>query len=191
MSGRPALQRSALLAFAVGGVLLGHALTYGLLLPDVHARSAALTQTGHGYLAIVERVGLVGVLVVLGTTFLGRLVRAGGPVPDLRTLLARLAAFQLSAFTAMEIAERLGAGAGLHDLPTVLATGLVVQLSVAMTAGAIVHLTLRLADTVAAAIAAPRPPLPRAALVTLAPAAALRPHPARRLLPDGRGPPRR
>jgi hypothetical protein len=189
MSGRPAVQRSVVLGLAVGGVLLGHAITYGLLVPDVHARAATLAQTGHGYLEVLVRLGLGGVLVALGAAFLGRLLRVTGPVSAFAPLAGRLAGFQLGAFAVMEVGERVAAGASLHDLPSVLGVGFAIQTFVALIGAGVLHVTFRVADGMAATFGAARPRLPRAALAIPAPAAPIRPHPTHPLLPDRRGPP--
>lgn len=192
MSGRPAARRSAVLSLALGGVVLGHAITYGLLVPDTHARAGALAATGHGYLAALERVGLTAVLIALAATFLGRLARRdGSDAPGLGAILGRVTAFQLTAFAALEVAERLGAGASLQDLPAVLSVGLVAQAIIALVAALVLRSVLRLATAAALVLGAARSPLSRPVLALTLPAAPQGLHPAHRLLPESRGPPRR
>ena len=146
MSDRSTVRPAALLGLALGGVLVGHALTYRVLVPDAHARTVELAETGHGYLGGANVVGMLAVIVALSILFLGRLVRRDGDVPR---AIGRLVAFQLTTFVAMEILERLGSGDGVHQLMPVLVVGLPVQVMVAAIVAVVVRFTLRAATIVA------------------------------------------
>ncbi|MEP6759030.1 MAG: hypothetical protein ABJB55_07545 [Actinomycetota bacterium] len=146
MPSRPTVGPSALLGLALAGVLAGHSLTYRVLMPDAHERTAELARNGHGYLDGANALGLVAVIAALAIVFLGRLVRPNGTE---RHVLRRLTAFQLTAFAAMELLERLGSGAGMHQLPRVFVVGVPAQLLVAAIVAAVVRLTLQAATIVA------------------------------------------
>ena len=149
MSRRSNVRPATLLGFGLGGVLVGHALTYLVLVPDAHARAADLSATGHAYLGDANAVGLVAVIAALSVLFFHGLTGAGDRHPR---VYERLAAFQLTAFAAMEILERLGSGAGLRLVPT-LAVGLPVQLAVAAFVALLVRFVARTAAAVADRVA--------------------------------------
>jgi hypothetical protein len=183
------MTRIAVFALAFGGVLLGHAVTYAGLAPSAMVREAMLTATGHGYLSVANRFGLLVALGALAGVFLGGLTRSPRSVDQAGPTTTRLVAFQLLAFSAMEIAERLGSGAGAHDLVRVLPAGLVIQVGIALAVAAAVRWLLRTADRVASwAQAAPtRGRAPRTLAIPASPAV------ANVLLPagvGGRAPPR-
>ena len=48
---------------------MGHALTYLVLVPDAHARTADLSATGHAYLGDANAIGLVAVIAALSVLF--------------------------------------------------------------------------------------------------------------------------
>ena len=174
---------------AAGGVLVAHALTYALVAPDPGARDGLLAATGHGYLPAANFVALLSVLVTLGALFLGRLTRPWS-TPGWKQLGTRLAAFQVGAFLAMELLERLGSGAPLAGLlrSNVLTIGVTAQLMVAGVVTFLVRLALRASDKVAAALGrAPR--LPAARSRVLRGAAFARPAQPDLLLSFSRGPP--
>jgi hypothetical protein len=146
MSSRPSVRSATLLGLALGGVLVGHALTYRALVPDAHARTVELAETGHAYLGGANALGLFAAIAALSILFLGRLVRAQGDVPN---AFWRLAAFQLTTFAAMEVLERLGSGAGVHGLLAAMVVGLPVQVLVAGVVAIIVRFIVRAATIVA------------------------------------------
>ena len=153
------IRRWAVPGLAVGGLLLGHALTYAGLAPGARARGRLLAATGHGYLGVANRLGLLAVVLTLGALVLGRVVGTRGPALTTRQVTHRLVVFQLTAFAALEVAERLGVGAPLSGLATALPTGLVIQAAVAVTIAAAVRWLLRAADVlVALASPAAAPP---------------------------------
>ena len=185
MSSRGSSRPSLVLALAFGGVLLGHTIAYRLLVPDAHTRALELAASGHGYLSGANAVGLVGAIIALAALFLGGVMRTHDAVPQ--HLAARLVAFQMAAFLAMELLERLASGGGVHHLASVLLIGLPVQASIA----ALVALVARLLLRVAAAIADRLAPTPGWATVVVAfvgPAAEPR-RPGRTGSPPGRAPP--
>ncbi len=147
------------LAFA--GALAGHALTYAWLVPGAAERASVLNATGHGYLATADGFGLVAAFVSLAAVFLGHLIGPAAPSLSFRSLVARIAGFQVLAFAAMEITERLHVGASLADLTRVLPAGTLAEIAVAIVV-ATLRLVLRAAEVVAAAIgrAATTPPRP-------------------------------
>jgi hypothetical protein len=184
MSERRSVRPSLLLGLALGGVLVGHTLTYRLLLPDAHARAAELARSGHGYLAGADAVGVVVAISALAVLFLGGLLRSN--VATTSNILARLISFQVAAFTAMELLERAASGSGSAKLVPVLLVGLPVQALVAT----VIALVARAASTAAERIGRAAPPIVPAAtpIVVAVPASY---GPAGPLLgsPPGRAPP--
>lgn len=186
MSGRRSIRPSVVLGLALGGVLVGHTLAYRLLLPDAHARTLELARSGHGYLSGANAVGVVAAIVALCVLILGRLLRSDEA--DTWSILWRLVAFQMAAFTSMEILERLASGAGSSRLLPVLAVGLPVQGIVAAVIALLARFLLRVADRIASMASRPvdrtRPELVVAAPRDVAPA--IRPITGS---PPGRSPP--
>jgi uncharacterized membrane protein YjjP (DUF1212 family) len=129
MSERRSIRSSLVLGLALGGVLLGHTLTYRLLLPDAHARADELARSGHAYLAGANVVAVTVAIAALAVLFLGRLLRS--ELATTSDVLTRLTAFQIAAFTAMEVLERCASGAGFSRIVPVLLLGLPVQVLVA------------------------------------------------------------
>jgi len=146
MFGRSTDRPMTVLGLALGGVLLGHAVTYRVLTPDAHARTVELAQTGHGYLGGANALGCFAAIAALSVLFLGRLVRAHDATPR---VLWRLVAYQLTTFAAMEVLERLGSGAGLRQLPPVILVGLPAQVLVAALVALLVRFLVRAATVVA------------------------------------------
>lgn len=156
---------------AVGGVLLGHAITYAGLAPGAIAREMLLAATGHTYLGAANRLGALAAVVTLAALVLGRVVgRRGGDLSP-GEVARRLVVFQLAAFTAIEVAERLGADAPLSSMATALPAGLVIQAVVAVSLAALVRWLLRAADRVAT-LSGKAPDAPTSASITSIPAAA-------------------
>jgi hypothetical protein len=146
-------RRSAALGVAVGGVLLGHRITYLLLDPAAHERAALLRRTGHAYLGIANDLALIAALTGLAALFIGQLVTSTGGDRD-GHLAARIVAFQVSAFVLMEVLERVGAGAPLAELirTGVLPVGVMTQAGVAILGAVAIRALLRTADRVAATL---------------------------------------
>lgn len=158
MSNRSAIRPSVVLGLAFTGVLLGHALTYRIVLPDAHDRAAELARSGHSYVGGANVLGLVAAVVALSVLFLGRLVRTSGANP--RDTFWRLCGFQLGAFGAMEVLERIGSGSDLHDLVPLVLVGVPAQLLVAAVVTFAVRWVLRAATRVAASVACGALPAP-------------------------------
>jgi hypothetical protein len=135
------------LGLALGGVLLGHTVAYRLLLPDAHARALELAASGHGYLSGADVVGLVAAVVALAAIFLGGVLRTNETAPP--HLAARLVGFQIAAFLAMEVLERIASGGGLQHLPSVLLVGVPAQALIALLAAFAAWLLLRAAAAIA------------------------------------------
>lgn len=165
------IRRWAVPGLAVGGVLLGHAITYAGLAPGAIAREMLLAATGHAYLGAANRLGLLVAVVTLAALVLGRVVgRRGGDLTP-GEVARRLVVFQLAAFVALEVAERLGAGAPLAGLATALPAGIVIQALVAVSLAALVRWLLRATDRVAT-LFGKAPDAPTSASITSFPAAA-------------------
>ena len=141
MSRRSALNPGTGLGLALGGVLAGHMLTYRVLDPDAHQRAEVLARTGHAYLHTANALGVVAVVVSLAALFLHGVL--GRPDVPRRDVVARVLGFQVSAFLAMEIVERLIAGAGLSHLGSVVLVGVPAQLLVGAAICALIALTVR------------------------------------------------
>jgi hypothetical protein len=184
-----ARRRPAVLGVAVGGVLAGHWLTYLTVSSTSHARAALLHDTGHAYLGLANDFGLLVVLAAFAAIFLGRLTTtvldAGAAVTR------RLVGFQIGAFLAMEVLERITAGAPLtasaHHL--LLPVGIAVQIGIGLLASAVIRWLLHLADRVASAMAMGSPAPPRSVPAFAIPAGGFVPA-ERELFATGvRGPP--
>lgn len=147
MTSRPSSRPSLVLGLALGGVLLGHTVAYRLLLPDAHTRALELAASGHGYLSGVNVVGLVASVVALAALFLGGVLGTNRTTPS--HLAARLVGFQMAAFLAMEVLERIASGGGADHLPSVLLVGLPVQALIALLVASAAWLLLRAAAAIA------------------------------------------
>lgn len=152
----------AILGVAAGGLLLGHWLTYLVEVPDATTRDGVLAASGHGYLGVAAQVGAIAAAVSVAVVFLGRLTSRDPGLP-FRPTVARLAAVQGSAFVAMEVLERLGAGAYLHDLTSILPVGLAAQALIAIAGTLVLRWVLRAADATGSLVdglsVAPRGPV--------------------------------
>ena len=184
-----ARRRPAVLGVAVGGVLAGHWLTYMTVSPTSHAREALLHDTGHAYLGLANDVGLLVVMAASAAIFLGRLT-----AKDLNTRMSitrSIVGFQVGAFLAMEVLERITAGAPLASLAhhLLLPVGIALQIGVGVLASVLIRWLLRVADRVASAIAIGAVAPARSALAFALPQAAFVPI-GRELFAAGvRGPP--
>ena len=158
----------------MGGVLAGHALTYGVLDPSEPSRRSALRSTGHGYLATANRLTLSLSVALIAATVLARLLRGAGAERGVGWLAARLIPVQIVAFTSLEIGERLLAGAPLHDLGRVLPLGLAIQVCLAILAATGLRLLWRAVGRAAEVLGEAAAPAARRPL--LVPAAASPPH---------------
>ena len=188
-------RRLLIIAAVVGGVLVGHAATYVLAVPDPHHRDLVLDGTGHGYLPAAAQLALVlavaGIAAVFASAVASR--SRAADLPFVR-LLARLAAAQVVAFAGLEIVERSLAGAPLGDLvgDRLLVIGVAAQLGVAIVSAVAIRSlgrgAARLGEVVRARTVAARPATGTLAIASHAPWA-----PARVIPPADpiRGPPSR
>ncbi|MFL5790815.1 MAG: hypothetical protein ACJ76A_04870 [Actinomycetota bacterium] len=185
MTTRGSSRPSLVFGLALGGVLLGHTVAYRLLLPDAHARAVELAASGHGYLSGANVVGLVASVAALAALFLGAILRTNQTTPG--HIGTRLVGFQMAAFVAMEVLERIASGGGAHHLPAVLLIGLPVQAVIAV----LVALFARLLLHVAAAIAGllDRTPAWRGAVVAFVDGSSVLRRRPRTGRPPGRAPP--
>jgi hypothetical protein len=178
--------RGLLLSIAFFGVFVGHAITYALLAGNPVVRSTMLRATGHGYLPVTVHATLAVAVIGLAGVFLAGL---GAPRAAGSGLTRRVATFQVLAFAAIEVAERIAARAPLHDLTHVLPVGTIVQIGVALVVAVVIRAMLRAADVAAESLeAAPITPPPAVVPLVAAPPTWA---PSRdRSIPRGRGPPR-
>jgi hypothetical protein len=157
------LRRTAVFAFAIAGLVLGHALAYVLAIPDPHHRDLVLAHTGHDYLPAAAQLALI-------LAFAGAAAAAVGGILSRRdeesdrwlTLAVRLAVVQASAFASQEVVERIATGAPLADLvhQHLLVAGLAAQVVVAFAGSAVLRWiarsSARLADARWTPLPAPR-----------------------------------
>jgi hypothetical protein len=101
----------ATVGWAVIGLLVGHVAAYDLVFPDAHVHAAALAESGHAWMGMVQPT----LLLALGFVAIGGWLaaRTSGP-RDVR--FRRLLALQVAAFVAVELGERALAGHSALDL---------------------------------------------------------------------------
>jgi hypothetical protein len=151
---------------AVGGVLAGHWLTYLAVAPIAGPRATILHQTGHSYLGLANDLALVGALAAMASMFIAQLT-SPAPAAGLLGITGRVVRFQVCAFVALEVLERVTAGSPLSDLirSGILLIGVVAQITVGLLAASMIRWLLLTADRVAAAMgraaAPPRRDMPR------------------------------
>jgi hypothetical protein len=148
-----ARRRLATLGVAIGGVLVGHWLTYLAVAPIAGSRAAILDQTGHGYIGMANDLALVAALAAMATMFIGQLtspVTAG----NLQGLTKRVVRFQVGAFILLEVLERVTAGSPLAELihTGILPIGIVAQVGIGHLAALAIRWLLHTADRVAVAL---------------------------------------
>jgi hypothetical protein len=132
-----------MLSVAFFGVFVGHAITYVVLAGNPVVRSTMLSATGHGYLPVTVHATLALAVIGLAGVFLAGL---GARRTAGSGLTRRVATFQVLAFAAIEVAERIAARAPLHDLGHVLPVGTVVQIGVALVVAVVIRAMLRASD---------------------------------------------
>lgn len=168
------LRRFPVFAAAAAGVLVGHRLTYALLLADPARREAVLSSTGHGYLRVASVTVLVLILLALGSAVMcaldARSDAAGASrTARIRRLFPRLWLLQGATFAGMEVAERLVAGAPLVLLGRVLLVGLLVQALAAVVGAVLLHVLHRAAASLARLVGSPGTASPPRTIPSLAP----------------------
>jgi hypothetical protein len=144
MSRRPLIWIAAL---ALSGVAAGHSVAYYLVVPGAGQRNALLARTGHSYWNIAVTAAILfevtGVFALAVRHF--RAGRAGAPCLRLGfpRLAGSLAAMQVAAFSALEVAERVRSGVPVGEMfhNHLFPIGVAIQLIVA-TAGALLLLWL-------------------------------------------------
>jgi hypothetical protein len=148
-----ARRRLATMCVAVGGVLAGHWLTYLAVAPMAGPRAAILHETGHTYLGMANDLALVAALAAMATMFVGQLTDPA-PAGLLEGITGRVVRFQVSAFVALEVLERLTAGSPLAELihSGILPIGIAAQVGIAYLAARAIRLLIRTADRVADAL---------------------------------------
>jgi hypothetical protein len=124
----------SLVGLGAAGLVGGHAIGYALAVPDVHHRSALVAQTGHGYLPSASWaaavLGLGALVAALTAGYLRRGGKAGG---GFRWVSLRLMPLQVGAFVALEVLERLIAGAPLGSYsPRLAVIGVLTQVLVSL-----------------------------------------------------------
>ena len=169
MSDRSAVRGAHLLGFALGGVLAGHALTYGVLEPSEHGRRSILEATGHAYLGTANRMALSVAVAAVAAAVLTRAYRGAGSERGIAWLAVRLIPVQVSAFLTLEVGERLLVGAPLHDLARILPLGLAVQVSFAVLAAAALRVLVRTVGRAAEVLGEAAAPAARASVLVVAP----------------------
>lgn len=148
-SGR--VRRLVLVLAAVAGVVAAHGLEYTAAHVDPVGRSHHLHVTGHGYWPGAVRVAIAAAVLAMGVAAGSGIRRAldrseatagrgGPPSPALR--LAPLALVQVALFGAIEITERVVAGADLAELVQTpwFAAGVALQVVVAAVAVVVLRL---------------------------------------------------
>jgi hypothetical protein len=133
----------------VAGVVVGHLITYLLLVPRPSARAALLHQTGHAYLPAAVQAALLVAALSLGSWFLRMVAGRHRSPARSSTLFGRLARLQLAGFAAMEVFERLASGIPLVELVRDhVVIGFAVQLLVAWLAARLLTVLTRVAEVV-------------------------------------------
>jgi hypothetical protein len=160
---------------ALGGVVLGHWITYLIVFPRAAGREATLAGTGHGYLPAAAALAIACALLAGSGAVLEQVrrvlrrshARTGDPIGS---AAIRLATLQSSLFVVQEVLERLRVGAPLSALGRggFLLVGISVQIAVAVAIALVLAILARGAAAVARALAT-REVAPNAADV-LAPA---------------------
>ncbi len=176
----PRLRGLPVFAFAVAGLLLGHAISYLIAVPDPYHRDLVLQRTGHQYLPAAGEAALVlllgGLASLLARAWTARRERGA---PAFGSLAALLAVVQITAFVGQEVVERLVSHVPLHTLghDHLLAIGIGVQLVVALVGAValrwLARVSARIAEVVRSIRVAPLHP----ALAEAAPWATVLPRP--------------
>ena len=117
MRTNPVLRALTVLGLGAIGLVGGHATGYAISVPDVHHRTALLEATGHAYLPSASRLAvMLGVAALVAGVTSGYLHgHRAGRMPFWRSAAA-LGALQCTGFIALEVAERILAGAPLATL---------------------------------------------------------------------------
>src|SRR3989440_3722842 len=156
-----------ILAVAVAGLFAGHVIVYRILAPGPLQRSVLAGGASHAYLPFALAMGLMLALVAGARTFRLGFRRAtvrstGRRRPGFAGTLILPAVAQAAAFIALEVLERVLAGAPMGNLlGPLLPVGVALQLVVGATGGLLLAGLDRAGEITGRAVAGrPRPPAP-------------------------------
>jgi hypothetical protein len=158
------------LGFAMAGLLLGHALSYLLAVPDPNHRDLVLRTTGHSYLPTLGEVALLlllaGVAAVVVRSWSGRRPAGGERYASLAGLLGGV---QVTAFVGQELLERLVSRSPLGELvhDHILLIGVAVQILLALAGAAALRWLVRTSDRLVDVVARRAAPPLRSVLVSV------------------------
>ena len=181
MNGRRTLRGLPVVGAAFGGVVLGHWVSYLLAMPSAGIRDEVLAATGHAYWLTAVKQAVVLAVVSLAAIAMRefRRVRARDPSEETGpgSLALRLAGLQVLGFLALEMTERVAAGAPVSSVLAhhVLVLGILVQVVLAASAALLLSLFARAAGAFARALVRARFPRPSRWALPRFPAAVLRP----------------
>jgi len=152
-----------ILAVAVAGLFAGHVIVYRILAPGPLQRSVVAGGASHAYLPFALAIGLMLALAAGARTFRLGFRRATVPDtgqgrPSLASTLILLAVAQAVAFIALEVLERMLAGAPMGTLLGPLLIGVALQLVVGATGGLLLAGLDRAGEITGRAIAGRRRP---------------------------------
>jgi hypothetical protein len=147
----------------MAGLMLGHTLSYLIAVPDPHQRRFVLEQTGHGYMPALTQVTLMVAVAAVAALVARAFGRRADHTETFPALARTLVVIQVCAFVGQEGLERLVAHVPLHTLAHdhVLATGVLIQVGLALVAAKILLWVARTASRFAQTTAPLRPSLPR------------------------------
>ena len=171
--GTPQLRGLPVFGFAAAGLLLGHALSYMLALPDPYHRDVVLTRTGHGYLPAAGQTAVILILAAVAAILARAWVNRDRGEPErFSSIAGTLASVQIGAFAALEILERVVTGAPLGDLigDHLLVIGVVTQVVVSLVGAALLVWFARTSERIVRAAIGSPIALPRPLLVEALPA---------------------
>lgn len=136
------------LGFAFAGLVLGHALSYVIAVPDPHHRDLLLQHTGHHYLPAFGQGALMLFLAAIAAVVFRTSQRSAGRAERFAPLAAQLALAQIGAFTAQELLERTVSGSGFADLRDgrILLVGVIAQVPVALIGAALLRWIARASE---------------------------------------------
>ena len=128
-----AVRAVTILGLGLAGLVGGHALGYGVAVPDDLHRTILLDATGHGYMPSASRFAIMlGIAAVITGILAGYLHRPATSQPAFMKVAGRMALLQCLGFVVLEVAERIVASASMSTLSlSVLLVGLLSQAVVA------------------------------------------------------------
>lgn len=136
----------------VAGVVVAHAIDYGLVFPDATVRRARLEATGHGYWSVAVAMAVVAGALAVAAAVARGVERRRRDQPAARLDPLTLAAWMGAAFVTLEIVERVVAGAPATSLlRPEIAVGLLLQGVVAFAAARLLGAVERVTERAVAA----------------------------------------